>query len=626
MRTIPIVVSVVAIFLLVSLALAGQQGNIEPKDAAAKPIKDVEKSIGKLPMDAEVRVIVTLKDKATDKNIDALKAEVGSFKVETGGAEKWSNVYPKGFAATMTRKQMIDLQKDPSVARVDIDQKVEALLETANYWTGATKARKASPTGYGVTGDMDELPYSYSKTDVVIAIVDTGIDPKHKDLNGTDNTGTKKIIGWYSAVPTWAGGPCDNTAPSGPCDYHGHGTHVSSIAAGEGDDNPSYKGIAPGSALVGIKVLSDYGWGYWSWVIDGVDWGVDNKDVYGIKIMSLSLGGWGSSDGTDPCSVALDAAVDAGIVVTVAAGNSGPQKYTISSPGAAKKVITVGAMGDPGYLLKVLPGAAKDELAPPISPEKQEVTPGGQVYPADNGWHLAYWSSRGPTADNRIKPDVVAPGVMITAADNTYPNTAGYHGGYVTYSGTSMATPLVAGVAALMLDSNAGLTPAQVKTYIRDSAEQWGYGPTRPSTGPPYTACTSSNSNVDYGCGRVRADRAVGLADGYDITWQWNPTHKRISKSINDTTWYVNYPLTITSDDYPYASTLIMYDWSGYYPGIDLDLAIYQPDWYGKYIGGSWGYDRQETVVIEPDTLGKYNATVWKWIGAGRYSLDMSYK
>lgn len=593
-------IGVLAAVLLVSIAFAGSPGPIEPKDTIAKPI-DVEKSFTKLDPNAEVRVIVTLKDKATDAKIEDMKVKVGPFKVESKG---WDMVYPKGFAATMTKGQMLQLLRDPAVARVDIDQKVYVMLETANYWSGATKARAAPPTGYNVTGDRDGIPHNYSTTDVVIAIVDTGIDPMHKDLSGIDNGGTVKIIGWYDRV----------NGITTPYDDHGHGTHVASIAAGEGDDDPRLKGVAPGAALVGVKVLTSGGWGYWSWVIDGVNWVVTYKDYYGIKIMSLSLGGMGSSDGKDPCSAALNNAVNQGIVVTVAAGNAGPQKHTINSPAAAANVITVGAIADVGYLLSALSSAAVKDLAPPISPEKK-VTPAGWMPLEDNGFYLAPWSSRGPTADMRTKPDVVAPGVSIMAAQYIYPNTADFHGGYLEMSGTSMAAPFVAGVAALMLDANYTLAPTQVKNYIRGSAEEYGV-----------TGC-----DIDYGCGRIRAFRAIGLAANLTKTDQWVPTHLRYWTSINDTTLFRIYPVNITNANYPFASTLIMYDWSGYTPGINLDLSATDP--LGNYIGGSYGGDRQETLTIAPDYIGRYNLTVEKawwwvyyygWTGSGRYTLDIS--
>lgn len=544
--------------------------------------KVIEKSNQKLDPNEKINVIVTLNEEVSDKGIEKLKGKVGSFEVK---ARNWYEVYPNGFAVTVTREQMLNLINDPDVLKVNIDRKVTIQLDTANKWSGTTKARSTSPTGYGVTGDRDGSQYKYSSKDVVIAIVDTGIDAMHKDLNGTNNGGTKKVIGWFDVI----------NGRSTPYDDHGHGTHVASIAAGEGDADTRYKGAAPEAALVGIKVLDNAGSGSDSGIITGVNWAVTNKNKYGIRVMSLSLGGVGSSDGTDPLSLALNNAVDKGIVVTVAAGNAGPQRYTISSPGAAAKAITVGAMADVGPLLS--PGVTGDQ---PLS---------------DNGFYLAPFSSRGPTANNGIKPDVVAPGVEITAAKNTYPNTATLHGGYIAYSGTSMATPFVAGTVALMLDANYSLTPAQVKTMIKKSAEDYGI----------------SGCDIDYGCGRLRAFRAIGLANGsMPSADQWVPTHMRFSTYQNDSLFIQKYNVNIKDKRYPFASTMIQVDSRGIWydpnsdisPGLDLDLRARNPD--GTSIVRSLDATGQETLSIAPGVLGIHRVDVEKYIGAGYYTLDIS--
>jgi serine protease AprX len=598
-----IVILLILLSLIVSVSYAGTPDiTTLTRISSLNVQKDEAKSLAQLPSDATVRVIVTLNDKATDAKIAEIQKYAGSFKTERKG---WTAVLPNSFAATMSKEQIVDLQKNPAVKEVRIDKKVSIMLETANFWSGATKARAAAPTGFGVNGDRDGKPYTYSKTDVVIAIVDTGIDPMHVDLNGTDNGGTSKVIGWYDAYNGYPYAYDDN----------GHGTHVASIAAGEGNASSRYKGVAPGAALVGVKVLSSGGYGYESDVVEGVNWVVTNKNTYGIKIMSLSLGSSGSSDGTDPLSVAVNKAVNAGIVVTVAAGNAGPQKYTIGSPAAASKVITVAAMDDPGYKLKVLPAAssASSGNAGLTLPEEKAAAPMGMmdIY-ANNGFYLAPFSSRGPTADNRMKPDVAAPGVMITAAKNVYPNTPKLHGNYIEMSGTSMSTPFVAGVAALMLDANYTLTPAQVKTKITETAEDYGM----------------TGTDLDYGAGRIRAYRAVNDAKtGLNSATgdQWVPTHLRSAGSFTDTSYYLKeFPLPVTDDNYPVACTLIMYDWSGWDYGIDLDLYIINP--MGTTETYSSVYERQETAVTAPSNLGKYNATIRDYIGSGRYSLDCSYK
>ena len=601
-------VLMVLLSLIVSVAYAGTPDLTQlPSDSSVKALREEAKSIAKLPSDADVEVIVTLNNKATDAQISEMQKNVGSFKIVRKG---WNAVLPNSFAATMKKGQLINLQKNPAVKEISLNKKVYAMLETANYWSGTTKARAAAPAGFGVTGDRDGKPYNYTKTDVVIAIVDSGIDPFHVDLNGTDNRGTSKVIGWYDAY---------NGRPYAYDDF-GHGTHVASIAAGEGSASARYTGVAPGAALVGVKVLSSYGSGYESDVIEGINWVVTNKATYGIKIMSLSLGTVGSSDGTDPFSVAVNNAVNAGIVVTVAAGNSGPQKYTIGSPGAAANAITVAAMDDPGYTLRTLSAGSSSSggIAVPTDPEKTKtVTPMGMMdLYENNGFYLAPFSSRGPTADNRNKPDVAAPGVMIMGAKSVYsystPPTL--HKGYIEMSGTSMATPFVAGVAALMLDANYTLTPAQVKTQITATAEDYGM----------------TGTDIDYGAGRIRAYRAVNFAKTGINSATGDlvvPTHQRYTGLIKGPTYITTFPMSVTDDRYPFACTLIMYDWSGYDPGVDFDLSITDPFGYAEaYVSYPYYMERQETAVTAPNNLGIYNVLIENYAGAGRYSLDCSYK
>ncbi len=486
-----------------------------------------------------IPVIVLMKEAVSDALLDNLKAKVGDFYV------KYRYSIIPGFAGILKREQILILAKEPSVSHIEYDSPVYAYLGTASSWFGVTKAR----SDFGVDGDRDGNVNSYSKNDIVITILDTGIDIAHYDLDGG------KVIGWKDFI---------NNRTT-PYDDNGHGTHCASIAAGTGEGNANYKGVAPGAALVGVKVLNSAGSGSSSTIISGIDWVVQNKATYNIRILSISLGTSGSSNGQDALSLACNNAVDQGIGVVVAAGNSGPARYTTGSPAAAEKVITVGAMADCG----------------------------------EKGFYLADFSSRGPTADNRTKPDVCAPGVNIAAAKRMTKNK------YVAYSGTSMATPFIAGVCGLMLDANINLTPTQVKNIISNTAQDWG----------------PTGKDIDYGFGRNQAYEAIKSAGGYTGTGPAVPPHIYVSEYLGASgrtdIWQVN----VNSRSYPIAITLIMPNWSsGSNP--DFDLYLYNPS--GSRVAYSTGTTRQEKIGYTPSATGNYRIYVTSYTGSGNYFLDLS--
>jgi serine protease AprX len=247
---------------------------------------------------------------------------------------------------------------------------------------------------------------------VKVGIVDTGIDPSHADFEGR-----------LGAMASFVGG--DGT------DDNGHGTHVASIAAGTGAaSDEKYRGVAPAAGLYAAKVLDANGGGTMSGVMAGIEWAVDQ----GVHVINLSLGSDGPCDGTDALSTLCDEAVQQfGIVICAAAGNAGPGSSTVGSPGCARWVITIGAVDD-----------------------------------ADK---VTSFSSRGPTADGRVKPDLVFPGAGIVAAQATGTALGPVIApGYVQLSGTSMATPHASGSVALLLQAKSDLTPNQVKWELLTTA------------------------------------------------------------------------------------------------------------------------------------------------------------
>lgn len=304
---------------------------------------------------------------------------------------------------------------------------------------------------------------------MTVAVIDTGIDPTHLGLNDFDDdplTNDPKVIGFYDAINA----PDETDGETEPYDDHGHGSHCAGISAGtgEGSDNKMYRGIAPGAALVGVKVLSGGGSGSFDQVMAGMEWTIDNKDKYNIKAATMSLGGvWLielTQEEEERLTTLANTMVHEGIALTIAAGNSGGYG-TIGTPGAARDVITVGA--------------------------------------TEKNRNSAIYSSRGPTAEGLIKPNLAAIGSNVMSVQANSGN------GYTSMSGTSMATPMVAGIMCLMLEANPDLDPLTLRTLLEYTSEfRFVTHPIRP--------------NNDYGWGFVEADAA--LAEAVEIDPNLNIT------------------------------------------------------------------------------------------------------
>ncbi|SDW67749.1 serine protease AprX [Marininema mesophilum] len=312
----------------------------------------------------------------------------------------------------LTLHQLRETVTCPEVRRIYLDRKVYTLLDVASKATHAPLAWEHDNEGEGAT----------------IAIVDTGIHP-HPDLTYPES----RILAFKDFVKN----------KTKPYDDNGHGTHCAGDAVGNGhSSNNRYRGTAPAAKLVGVKVLARKGTGNLSDVIAGIQWCIDHREKYQIRIISLSLGSRSTTSyQEDPVSQIVEKAWEKGIVVVAAAGNDGPDSGTISSPGNHPRIITVGATDDQGE-----PDGSK------------------QI--------IASFSSRGPTLDGITKPDIVAPGTDITSLrvkrsyiDKMSPETrVGDH--YCTLSGTSMATPIVAGLVAILLTRHPDWTPDKIKEAL----------------------------------------------------------------------------------------------------------------------------------------------------------------
>ena len=403
--------------------------------------------------------------------------------------------------------------------------------------TPAVKAKTSSlyPGAWdlGVSGDG-----------VVIAMVDTGVDNEHPGLNEKFVAGYDAVCFVHSDPACIASGGRVEDGSFDPDDGNQHGTACMGMAAATGLDangeQTDFYGAAPDAALVDVRIGTDAGAGpfenyllsqeFYESAMNGLQWIIDHKDdawagadesEYGIDIISLSWGitshEAGGSDGSDMHSRILDDAMLAGIVVSVAAGNDGPDNDGLSGMGSSDLSITVGATDDVNTV------------------DREDDT-------------IAGYSSRGPRRDNgdgnplnELKPEVTAPGTNIIQAEgcitsggcsNFFGGDASDNGYTGRGSGTSYATPSVSGIIALMLETNPDLSPAEVKEILKLTAERRGDA-SAPEVDPFW--------NRDFGFGMVDAYAAVsmaidfkqkGLTGAVDVTTQVHVIDSNTSNGV----------------------------------------------------------------------------------------------
>ena len=468
-----------------------------------------------------------------------------------------------GFAGSMTGGQIRALARHPGLIRIEPDFEVRTSMEAADRDFGTQRAR----TQFGVSG-----------AGVEICVVDTGVDPGHEQLDSKGPIPFLDLVNGQTIA----------------YDDQGHGTHVASIAAGDGTGGaiaPLFNGVAPDAAISAVKVLASTGVGQDSDVVLGIEWCAARPSVDVINVSVTSALG---SDGLDAISQAVDAAVtDEGIVVVAAAGNTGDLPGSIASPAAARQAIAVGAVAE--------------WSAPAGEPWRSE------------GVYLAPFSSRGPTSDGRIKPDIVAPGVSIAAA------SAGSTSSYEVKDGTSMASPFVAGLAALVLDRQPTWAPAQVRSAILDTA--YDVGP--------------SGKDPEWGAGLVDGRAAVAVAAGSTASTTF-PTYQRFTGTVADGgTWTRTFAVAQGDLGVPIAATVtIEGSATCVLPWIDPPCLWWEwsPDLEAQLIGpGGFALDtstcaagddcatgRQETLHITPSVAGTYTIRVSPGATTGgSFSVDL---
>lgn len=373
--------------------------------ASAQVSNGLQEKLSQTPGTEKVDVIILTARNASDQAKKAVR--------QAGGNVKHEFNLINGVAVSIPEVAAEKLASKDFVREIQPDFKVETVLSESTQTVNAEKVWNNNVTGENID----------------VAVLDTGIE------NNTILDVEKQVY--------YAGNSTD--------DLNGHGTHVAGIVSSPSE---RYTGVAPGADLFDVKVLDSEGTGSASDVIEGLEYAVNN----GAEIATLSLGAQVETcDGSSALSEAVNNAVEKGLVVTVAAGNAGPEDQTITAPGCAERALTVGS--------------------------------------SSNG-EVSEFSSRGPTADGRTKPDLVAPGEQITSLWKNSGNSPQFN----TLSGTSMATPHVAGAAAILLAEKPGLTPGEVKNITTYTATDLEYpdnaqGSGRLNVYAAYQAVTESNQS-----------------------------------------------------------------------------------------------------------------------------------
>ena len=488
------------LLLAASLAFAGPQKH-NPKMAD---------ELGSVDQNSTVDVIIQYNQVPTEAHHQKVRNK--------GGALKRELLVIKGGHYSVPASALAELAADPDVAYITPNRALQGSLD----YTAAAVGAPTAWTTYGLDG-----------TGIGVAVIDSGIHQVNDFNNKTSTTYSctqNGVVTTCTTYPTrivysqdFVGGGSD--------DAYGHGTHVAGIV-GSGGQNSScdtctrqFKGIAPNVNLINLRVLDQNGSGTDSNVIAAIQQAIALKSTYNIRVINMSLGRPVSESYTlDPMDQAVESAWKAGIVVVVAAGNygrdnsQGTKGYgTILAPGNDPYVITVGAMKTNGTM------STTDDT-------------------------VASYSSKGPTGYDQIaKPDLVAPGNII-ASDYDYNGTIStvypqnlmpltYYKAtsstsmsqrYFFLSGTSMATPVVSGAAALLLQQNPNLTPDQVKARLMKTAAKSfpGSSTVTDTTVTPNVVYTDYYDIFTVGAGYlnipnalVNTDLATGTAQSPSVTY-----------------------------------------------------------------------------------------------------------
>jgi serine protease AprX len=484
MRIIYKLIQITAIFLLLGMAIG----------PVAMPVQ-----ANAIHAQAELRQIAA-KQPTQPVSVIVQKAGKGSAAEETakrlGGTVTQDLSIINAFTAEMTANAALELSRSEGIRWVSLDAPMQSAA--CAQCVDTSKLKSAYISAIRADQAWNNSPYLQGNG-IGVAVVDSGINP-NGDLY--TNMGVNRLMANVSF---------NSDYNQNPSDGYGHGTIVSSIIGGDGSDsNGKYLGVAPMVNIINVKVSNDNGSATETDVIKGLQWVLDNKDKYNIRIVNMSLN---SSVAVSYNNSPLDAAVEIlwfnNIVVVVSAGNlgSGP----IYPPANDPFVITVGATDDKGSR------SLSDDS-------------------------IASFSAYGTTSDGFNKPDLVAPGKNIVGRlVNTNMGMAKAHSSNIIsdkhfkMSGTSVSAPMVSGAVALLLQKDPTLTPDQVKYRLMATANKnWpGYDAAKAGAGYLDVYAAVKGTSEDNANTAINASQLLWSGD-QPVTWDsvsWN------SVSWNSVSW-----------------------------------------------------------------------------------------
>ena len=438
----------------------------------------------------DVAVILMLDTKPSDEHVN----EISNLGLEVTHVYKYIDAIR---IDSVPAEKVNELTLITNLKLVEWQAPVYPMLDTA---VKAVKVRESSEYNPVV---WDKGLYGEG---INVAVLDTGVDNEHETFDVFEDQGVRRFIAGMNCdggCPTDENGnyqfTTEEDSNEDPDDFDGHGTHVASTVLGmggdddeDGDGEIDFIGVAPGARLIDMKVMADWGSGSAADINEAIeacienvntDWENDGEKNNGVHIMSMSLGTTSDSDGTDSQSQLVNQANAAGIAVIIAMGNDGDEE--VPSPAAADWSIAVGAIDNNDNVNR-------------------------------NDDDLASYSNYGPRQDDgdndrwdELKPSVVAPGSDIRAAAG-HANFFGDSNaqGWSTLSGTSMATPIVAGLAALLLEADGSLKPTSTTNGVRDRLQDFSEAWDGEHDGSPSEPDESDKYNYYYGYGYI---------DGYEI-------------------------------------------------------------------------------------------------------------